>query len=373
MSANLTDGQWKRLLENIDAGSCTALIGAGVYQKISQLKAEVAEDWIKKDGYPLKDCTEFSRIAQFIAIQNDDQVYPKKTLLEKLKNLEPPDFNKPGEPHDVLAELELPVYITTNYDGFMVQALKNRKKDVRRELYRWDKFINDQPSFLRKGFQPTAANPIVYHLLGHDEVKESLVLTEDDYLKFLLNISKNIEKNVLPSLIQQVLAQGSLILVGYQLMDWEFRVLFQGIMASLDNSLRSTSSITIQLSSDIANNPDKAQEYLSKYFGGVKIKTYVGTTEEFSAELRQRWRSFCFEKPIKSGVREESTEIQKSERKNKLIEGFEQFLDVMRDKLLSQIKEYGLETRSEEEIRQDSRIKVTFEKIELIKSYLDKL
>ena len=34
-----------------------------------------------------------------------------------------PDFRAPSEPHAVLADLPLPIYMTTNYDDFMVKAL----------------------------------------------------------------------------------------------------------------------------------------------------------------------------------------------------------------------------------------------------------
>ena len=54
--------------------------------------------------------------------------------------------------------------------------------------------LKDKPSvFKRLSGQPDidADNPVVFHLHGHLGLAESLVLTEDDYLDFLVSISRN--------------------------------------------------------------------------------------------------------------------------------------------------------------------------------------
>ena len=95
----------------------------------------------------------------------------------------------------LLAELPLPIYMTTNYDDFMFRALLARKKNVQKELCRWNKSIQEQPSLFDMGFVPTPENPVVYHLHGHKDHVGSLVLTEDDYLEFLVSISSNDQPN----------------------------------------------------------------------------------------------------------------------------------------------------------------------------------
>ena len=56
--------------------------------------------------------------------------------------------------------------------------------------------MREQPTPARRqrGFVPTPANPLVYHLHGHLEMPQSLVLTEDDYLEFLVRISRRHER-----------------------------------------------------------------------------------------------------------------------------------------------------------------------------------
>jgi hypothetical protein len=218
---------------------------------------------------------------------------PKEMILEQLKDAkppqyEPPDFTDPDEPHGVLADLPLPVYMTTNYDDFMVRALESRHKNPKRELCYWNKYVKhqlkDQPSVFESdpGFEPTVGSPLVFHLHGHDKVAESLVLTEDDYLDFLVNISR--DRNLLHHRIQRALTGASLLFIGYRLADWDFRVLFRGLVSSMEGGLRRI-SVAVQLAPDDQDE----QAYLTDYFESMmKVKVYWGSAKAFAVELRER-------------------------------------------------------------------------------------
>lgn len=107
----------------------------------------------------------------------------------------------------------------------MVQALRSRYKDPKRELCWWNQLVKDRPCIFESepGFRPTVANPVVFHLHGHDEVVDSLVLTEDDYLDFLVNISR--DRDLLPPRVQEALTGASLLFIGYRLADWTLSAL----------------------------------------------------------------------------------------------------------------------------------------------------
>jgi hypothetical protein len=135
-------------------------------------------------------------------------------------------------------------------------------------------------------FKPTPANPVVFHLHGHNEVPESMVLTEDDYLEFLANIAR--DQNLLPSRIQTALAGSSMLFIGYNLTDWNFRVLFQ----SLRPSLKFMSVAILVPPGDSDESRLKAQQYLDKYYKAMDLQVYWGSAREFSAELRKRWEAF---------------------------------------------------------------------------------
>ena len=239
----------------------------------------MAQEWAQKCNYPLEDSSDLARVAQFLAEQSDPRVPKEQILNQFFQNVRPPDFTEPDEPHGVLADLPLPVYMTTNYDDFMVQALKSRNKDPKRELCRWKKNVEDQPSIFesQSGFNPTPANPVVFHLHGHDKVPESLVLTEDDYLDFLVNISR--DETLLPPRIQEALAGASFLFIGYSLEDWSFRVLFRGFQTGLR-----------RISVAVLLPPASSEEYryMEQSFNRMDLRVYWGTAREFSKELRQR-------------------------------------------------------------------------------------
>jgi hypothetical protein len=294
----LEDRDWDLLLRRIRDGKCTPFLGAGAAHGVLPLGSQIAQDWAKEYKYPLEDAGNLARVATYLAVEYDP-MYPKETLLQKwFRDPRPPDFNDRSEPHAVLAGLPFPIYMTTNYDPFMTNALVAAGKKPHRELCRWNKFTKDFPSIFDKepGFEPTTAEPVVFHLHGHDQYAESLVLTEDDYLDFLVSISKDDE--LLPHRIRRCLAGTSLLFVGYSLADWSFRVLFRGLVTSVEQSLRRI-SLTVQLPPSSPGDREKPeaaqaeiQAYLSKYFGQIEIRVYWGTAQEFMSELRTRWEAF---------------------------------------------------------------------------------
>jgi hypothetical protein len=280
------DSDWQLLMRRIELGACTPFLGAGACFGSLPLGSEIAARWAGEHGYPLEDGSDLARVAQYVGVHQDDAMYPKELVSAELMRASPPDFTAEDEPHAVLADLPLPIYMTTNYDDFMSSALRHRGKEPRRELCRWNTSpaLKEQPSHLNgtPSLPPSPANPIVYHLHGHLDVPESLVLTEDDYLDFLVAVSR--DEDLLPHQIQRALAGTSLMFVGYRLSDWDFRVIHRGLVMAGEPSLRRL-SVTVQLPRDAP-----AQSYLDKYFGAMKVRVYWGSADDFMHELRERWR-----------------------------------------------------------------------------------
>jgi hypothetical protein len=281
------DSQWLTLMERIDRGRCTPFIGAGACVPALPLASDIAARLIGDDGYPLGDGDDLARVAQYLAVRYD-AMYPKERVQKELSGLGPPDFDDVHEPHAVLADLPLPLYITTNYDDFMLQALARRRRDSRQEICKWNRSYQVQQDPAPMGddrtHQPTPANPIVFHLHGRLGVPESLVLTEDDYLDFLVTLSER--PDTLPHQVLGALSSSSLIFVGYSLADWDFRVLHRGLVVRGDPSLRRV-SVTVQL-----RQTREAEEYLDSYFRKIDVSVFWGDAKTFAAELRDRWESF---------------------------------------------------------------------------------
>jgi hypothetical protein len=275
---------WSRLVSRIDEGKCTPFLGAGAASGALPLGGEIAERWAQEYGYPFADSGDLAQVAQFIAVR-EDPMAPKELLCAELKRYSAPDFTADGEPHGAMAELPLSVFMTTNYDNFLFDALRAKGKDPQREICRWNSspVLADVPRVLELDFEPTEATPVVFHLHGHYDVPESLVLTEDDYLDFLVAISR--DESLLPHQIQRALAGASLLFVGYRLADWNFRVLHRGLVMAGEQSLRRF-SVNVQL----PPADEQSRDYLERYFGVMSLQVYWGPASEFVRELRQHRR-----------------------------------------------------------------------------------
>lgn len=292
MQSSLDERDWELLLDRIASGKCTPIIGNSLSDGILPRRLDTAESWAHQYNYPLADTSDLARVSLYMAVAYDP-FYPKEQLQKAYEIADPPDFTVAGQPHATLADLNLPIYITTAYDDYLFQALQERQKEPVRELCRWNsQLLRSQPSVLETGYRPTPVRPLVYHLHGHIDTPASMVLTEDDYLDFLVNISR--PEYGLPPTIQGALAGASLLLIGFRPFGWDFRVLFRGLVTVAESHLRRI-SVTVQMpqlpDGSAEELLDKVQRYLGDYFGisDRRIRVFWGDPNDFLTELQQRW------------------------------------------------------------------------------------
>jgi hypothetical protein len=83
--------------------------------------------------------------------------------------------------------------------------------------------------------------------------------------------------------------------MGYQLTDLRFRILFRGVVTSLERSLR-RASIAVQINPDpptIAGiTTADVRAYVEAYLARDEVRVYWGDSFEFVKELRRRWEVF---------------------------------------------------------------------------------
>ena len=185
------------------------------------------------------------------------------------------------DPLLILAQFPLPVYLTTGYHNFIEVALKRAGKNPRTEICRWHSGLEGIPSVFDEPYQPSQEEPLVYHLHGVDDFPGSLVLTEDDYLEFLITIAQNVGGGTdpIPRRVRQALADSSLVLLGYNLSNWDFRVLFWGLIKP--RPLQQT-SVSIQLV------PDEVERiFLQRYLSEFEFRIYWGDIHQYTQELRR--------------------------------------------------------------------------------------
>lgn len=297
---SLKEADWEELFYSIDEQGCTPFIGAGASADWLPVGSKLSYEMAIKYDYPLDDTDILHRVSQFVAIEHGDMV-PKNFMVRRLNNINIPDFSKEeynNTPHVVLADLNLPIYITTNYDEFMEATLKSKGKMPVSEFCRWSSFLKKQTNiksvFEKIDYKPSKEKPLVFHLHGHINHPRSMVLTETDYLDFLINLSK---EEILPHQISLALNSTSLLFVGYSLRDINFRFIFRSLMQLLGEGIGSglqLPSIAVQLPAGFTPEKEKqAIRYLDNYTKNMfKVIVYWGDANQFAAELRTRWEKF---------------------------------------------------------------------------------
>jgi hypothetical protein len=299
----LGDIDWKILLDRIEKGNCTPFIGAEANLGNIPPRSQIASELAVEFNYPLPDSDNLARVTQFM-VATRDALLPREEIANRYEQADSPDFSSPDELHRVLAELPLPVYITTDYDSYMFEALKRAHRDPKREFCRWREDLQkDPPNIFDTDYKPNVANPIVFHLHGHAGDPNSLVLTEDDYLDFLAvsrDTGDSMGKNkVIPAHIASAFTKSWLLFLGYRFGDLEFRVLLRSLVTAF--RLNRYRHLTVQFVQDCQNATDEekarqrsAQDYLASYCKKEPNSlVYWGTTRDFVSELRQRWEDYC--------------------------------------------------------------------------------
>lgn len=313
LSAGLSEfSRWDALLNNICAGRCTPILGYGLLEPLLGSSRDIAQRWAETHRFPLspQDRDDLPQVAQYLAVQQDyafprDELkhYLRTEILRRYAKDLPNDASKASleqllslvgsqrraldqlEPHRVIARLPCTIYVTTKPDNLLSEALIENHKRPRVQLCPWNERV-ERGAVPR----PTEDKPLVYHLFGHLGYVDSLVLTEDDYFDFLIGATTN--KKLIPVAVNRALTDTALLFLGFQMDDWNFRVLFRSLMSQQGRRRRSRyAHVAVQIDPEGSQilEPELARRYLERYFNDADISIFWGSLEEFLSELRQRW------------------------------------------------------------------------------------
>ncbi|MGH8905184.1 MAG: SIR2 family NAD-dependent protein deacylase [Egibacteraceae bacterium] len=294
----MDEADWARLIDQLGDGRVTPFIGAGAVAPALPAGATLSRHWAKAYRYPFDDESNLPRVMDYIAVTSGDSIYLKQRVSRDLSMLGPPDFAKLDDPHTLLAELPIPVFLTTNYDDFMAQALVRAGKRPHLATCPW----NYEGGYDRKLFDtdtrldPQADEPLVYHFHGRLQDPASLVLTEDDYLEFLVNITADRamdDRRLVPLAILWALTSCPILFIGYDFNDWTCRVLFHGLLRSF-LEINPRRHVAVQPLPPVNKSDVDAQNssmrYITRYLESRRISVFWGTVAEFCTELRARMR-----------------------------------------------------------------------------------
>jgi hypothetical protein len=311
--------KWPDLLSNLRDGNCTPILGSGLTEFLFGSRRELAMRWADKYSFPMErhQREDLAQVAQFLAI-TQSRGFPRRELLRQLREevlrrhghglsggelqAQLPELmlrlwheqkaRNPAEPHRILASLPLPIYITTNPDNLLAQALASEGKKPRTGVFWWheDREPPDSVFKMKRGYVPDPGKPLVYHFFGNLQDDTSLVVTEDNYFDFLIASGRH-STTILPR-VRRSLTDASLLFLGFRLDQWEFRVLFRSIMNLTGGGrLDDYAHVAVQIDpaeSGLRNNEEVAK-FFKKFFQNASVSVFWGSVEDFTQQLRERW------------------------------------------------------------------------------------
>jgi hypothetical protein len=315
--------KWRGLINSIHEQHCTPILGPGLTEFLFGSRREVAQDWARKAGAPLAahQQEDLHQVAQYVAVQQDPafaRSSMRDLMREELLRRHRGKLTTAGgaalhelmaqvwaerqqadhkEPHRILARLPFPLYITTNPDCLLEAALRETpyklgRKDPQTDFLNWQGRRKPPPSvFDRKpGYRPSEDSPLVYHFFGHLDDINSLVLTEDDYFEYLINLGRY--PDLVPPAVECALTDASLLFLGFRLDDWPFRILFRSVTQLEGGRPGSYTHVAVQIDPAQGRPQDveRARRYLEDYFQKAQISIYRGGVDDFVQDLADLWR-----------------------------------------------------------------------------------
>jgi hypothetical protein len=311
---DVSDAHWRTLVSKIRRGQCTPILGPGVASELLPTHEDLARA-LASGRYPFADTADLRRVSQFLGTMDPDEmresvlgqltVSLRRNLgssngtakIGRLSDLQLDQWKRLSqgfetEIHQQLATLGLPLYLTTNFDNFLTRAIEARlggKGKVRREPVVWRTSLEERAVLSPP---PSVDNPVVLHLFGTDEDPESMVLTEDDHLDYLAQISHDHEI-FLPASVNALLAKNTLLFLGYRLEDLDLKVILRGLLKYLDLDKYDRMQLAVQIETE---NPDasiqrEVTDYFQQSFRGCfrssksDVKIYWGSAHQFMADL----------------------------------------------------------------------------------------
>jgi hypothetical protein len=315
---------WEAIVTQLEEGNCTAVLGPGLVEPVLGDFRALARQLAEAFQCPLSDAlkTELPTVAQCVVAQQTDNTL-RHRLTEVLRDFlakrfdELPPNQAPGgetlsarlskalglvrkagqergqsEAHDLLARLPIKVYITTNADSFLVEALRAAGRNPREALCRW---TDDQtihwPDPLPPNFEPCEAEPLVFYLCGRWDVRETVVLTESNYFDLLTAVAEG-RRELLPAPVFGAAVDSGLIFLGFRLDDWTFRIPFHTLLGHR----RGLRTKYVHVATQVAPDPGKwsdlprARRVLENDFARSNMLIYPGGALDFLEQLSARAR-----------------------------------------------------------------------------------
>jgi hypothetical protein len=290
---------------------------------------QLTKEWAQDIGYPMSDDHNLARVSQYYQVEKKESELANTKYLEFLtrflldnevdedyqdvvrqlreqeacfsdivQQLDYPRFPEGmSDPLRILAKLPFKIYVTTSYFNFIERALEAENKRPRTQVCFWSGGKGSaKPAHAPDPlFEPSDTQPIVYHLFGLEDYPQTLVMSEDDYMNFLITVAQDndTQNPKIPLRLREGLAESRLLLLGYHLKDWDFRVLFRFILQYRSaKSVPRSMLIQLKPGQKQMGDKEKSVQYLSQYFDENQFDVDWTNPEKFIRKLWNEWDKY---------------------------------------------------------------------------------
>lgn len=245
------------IVEQVTKGECVLFLGSAVHSPSSSdpdiypmakrpsIGSELSLILAERSRFAHDLGNEDARNLQRVSLYHEMRL-SRNDLVNQVKNHVQKD-KEPSPMLELLARLNFPLVITTNYDQLFETAIEKVGKTYSRGVYNPEsnrKTLN-QYYFSAEAQSATALarnrtridsdNPFILKIHG-DIVEDSasIVITDEDYIKFVLRMGERGVGNPVPEFVRSKLKEWPTLFIGYSLKDYNLRLLFTTLRWKID-------------------------------------------------------------------------------------------------------------------------------------------
>jgi hypothetical protein len=249
----------ENLVDSVKKGECILFLGAGVhappaagmpwvYPKEQRLPmaGALAKALCKgcdfKERFPKDSPWDLQRVS--LCYENT-QGLGRQALVDTLVDLLHTG-KQPSPALRMLAALPFKIIVTTNYDHLLERSLHDLGKEEQKLVYNPE---HDEPAEDLSA-DPTPERPLLFKIHGDLNKRESIVITDEDYITFVQRMSEKEASHPVPLTVRFRMKQWPILFVGFSLRDYNLRLLFRTLRWRADPA-------NFKVSYSVDLNPDR--------------------------------------------------------------------------------------------------------------------
>lgn len=233
-SKDFSTVNWEDIIDTLDEEKCILFLGSGAYRTPGGADIEEAKmDWLdarNKENPWITLCGEDG----FLLFRKKRF---RRKVVSKLSEFYQQAFPDTEANFEKLARIPFKMIFSLSPDNILTHAFDKQGLGYQTDFYFYDRTINSELP------KPTKKEPLIYNLLGNIDQPESLVLTQDEFYRYLKSILQ--EKSFSLKLRKEIEDAESYIFLGLPYEQWYFQLLLR-ILSLHSEKLKEVERLAVQ-------------------------------------------------------------------------------------------------------------------------------